>query len=82
MMSVSWQSIRRILVQSFCLTADREIPPNEFTLKHLYNIYTMLDQRRRRWADVVFLGYTNVLCLLGEHTLEDCPEIRVDVTTL
>ena len=21
--------------------------------KHLYNIYTMLDQRRRRWADVV-----------------------------
>ena len=21
--------------------------------KHLHNIYTMLDQRRRRWADVV-----------------------------
>ena len=21
--------------------------------KHLYTIYTMLDQRRRRWADVV-----------------------------
>ena len=21
--------------------------------KHLYNIYTMLDQRRRRWVDVV-----------------------------
>ena len=21
--------------------------------EHLYNIYTMLDQRRRRWADVV-----------------------------
>ena len=21
--------------------------------KHLYNIYAMLDQRRRRWADVV-----------------------------
>ena len=21
--------------------------------KHLYNIYTMLGQRRRRWADVV-----------------------------
>ena len=29
-MSVSWQSIRRILVQSFCSTADREIQPNEF----------------------------------------------------
>ena len=25
------------------------IPANT---KHLYNIYTMLDQRRRRWADV------------------------------
>ena len=21
--------------------------------KHLYNIYTMLDQRRRRWADII-----------------------------
>ena len=25
--------------------------------KHLYNIYTMLDQRRRRWADVVEILY-------------------------
>ena len=25
--------------------------------KHLYNIYTMLDQRRRRWADVVYMLY-------------------------
>ena len=25
--------------------------------KHLYNIYTMLDRRRRRWADVVQMLY-------------------------
>ena len=25
--------------------------------KHLYNIYTMLDQRRRRWTDVVQMFY-------------------------
>ena len=25
--------------------------------KHLYNICTMLDQRRRRWADVVQMVY-------------------------
>ena len=29
---------------------EGEIPGNT---KHLRNIYTMLDQRRRRWADVV-----------------------------
>ena len=32
--------------------------------KHLYDICTMLHQRRRRWADVVQM-YTNVLCVLG-----------------
>ena len=26
--------------------------------KHLYDICTMLDQRRRRWADVVQMSYT------------------------
>ena len=26
---------------------------NPVNTKHLYHIYTMLDQRRRRWADVV-----------------------------
>ena len=26
---------------------------NPANIKHLYNIYTMLDQRRRRWVDVV-----------------------------
>ena len=30
--------------------ASRHIPANT---KHLYNIHTMLDQRQRRWADVV-----------------------------
>ena len=32
--------------------------------KYMYNMYTMLDQRRRRWANVVKMLY-NVLCLLG-----------------
>ena len=37
---------------------NRKIPANR---KHLYCIYTMLDQRRRHQADVVFmLLYTNV----------------------
>ena len=27
------------------------------TQKHLYNMYTMLDQRRRRWTDVVLMLY-------------------------
>ena len=31
--------------------------------KHLYNMCTMLNKRRRRWADVVQLTYTNVSCL-------------------
>ena len=31
------------------------IPANR---KHLYNIYTMLEQRRRRWAGVVKMLYT------------------------
>ena len=29
-MSVSWQSIRKILVERFSLAADSKIPPNEF----------------------------------------------------
>ena len=34
---------------------------NPVNTKHLYNIYTMLDQRRRRCISV----NTNVLCLMG-----------------
>ena len=30
---------------------------NPVNAKHLYNICTMLDQRRRRWADVVQMLY-------------------------
>ena len=40
--------------------------------EHLYNICTMLNQRRRRWADVVQILY-NVLCLLGVHVLFTAP---------
>ena len=31
-----------------------DYPPNT---KDLHNIYAMLDQRRRRWADVVYMLY-------------------------
>ena len=31
--------------------------------KHWYNIYTMLDQRRVRWADVVLMLYTCFVCI-------------------
>ena len=34
--------------------------------KHLYNIYTMLDQRRRRWADVVW-GMVRKLISISHH---------------
>ena len=33
--------------------------------KQLYNICTMLDQRRRPWGDVVQMLYKCFLCLLG-----------------
>ena len=32
-------------------------PPPPVNVKHLYNICTMLDQRRRRWTDVVQMLY-------------------------
>ena len=37
-----------------CLALHGSIPVNT---KHLYNICTMLDQRRRRWADIVQMLY-------------------------
>ena len=53
---------------------DPDKPPNSHVLraprhnpvsaKHLYNICTMLDQRRRRWTDVVQMLY-KILCWLG-----------------
>ena len=43
-------------IQMFCVL-NLVYPVNT---NYLYNIYTMLDQRRGRWDDVVC--YTNVLC--------------------
>ena len=40
------------------------IPVNK---KHLYNICTMLDQRRRRWADFCTIVMQMFFCLLGLH---------------
>ena len=39
-----------VVESSYSHTKLYNIPVNT---KHLYNIYTMLDQRQRRWADVV-----------------------------
>ena len=41
--------------------------------KYLYNIYTMLDQRQRRWADVV---YTNVCVYWVAVTYRRRPYIK------
>ena len=35
--------------------------PNPVNTKHLYSICTMLDQRRRRWADVVQMVFKGLL---------------------
>ena len=44
-----------IVIQMFCVYWDRsDYPANT---KHLYNICTMLDQRQRRWADIVQMLY-------------------------
>ena len=45
----------------FCIPSATNNPVNT---KHLYNIYTMLNQRRKRWANVVQMLY-KCLCLLG-----------------
>ena len=47
----------------------KRIPVNT---KYLYSICTMLDQRQRRWVDVVQM-LSNVLCLLGFPIIEKCP---------
>ena len=44
-----------------CMCSGASIPANT---KYLYNICTMLDQRRRR-VPTLYKCYTNVLCLLG-----------------
>ena len=45
-----------------CLVFISVYPVNT---KHLNNICTMLDQRQRRWPDVVQNVIQNVLCELG-----------------
>ena len=47
------------------------------TRRHLYNIYTMLEQRRRRWADVVYM-LCKCFVLTGSltgHELQGASEI-------
>ena len=50
----------RDLTPRFCLL--NSVPVNT---KHLYNICTMLGQRRRRWPDVVQMLYTCVFACWG-----------------
>ena len=50
-----WTSIEMALCQRIGFNATPPPPPSEH--KTLYKICTMLDQRRRRWADVVPMLY-------------------------
>ena len=45
---------RSHLPRHLCPSSSSYSPANT---KHVYNIYTMLDQRRRRWLDVVQMLY-------------------------
>ena len=45
----------------------------DYTTSHLYNICTLLDQRRRRWPDVLQNVIQMVLCLLGQRCTYMCP---------
>ena len=47
---VEWSSVEYDPIQEAYI-------PHPAITKHLYNIYTMLGQRRRRWADVVWMIY-------------------------
>ena len=44
------QALNEHWINIWCLLGINDSPANT---QHLYNICTMLDQRRRRWADVV-----------------------------
>ena len=51
-----WKSTSRLIVKWWCCTLScPSLPPSKH--KTLYDICTMLDQRRRRWADVVQMSY-------------------------
>ena len=54
-LSDHWQ----IIFVDFCAPQAARLiySASPVSTKHLYNIYTMLDQRRRRWADVVLMLY-------------------------
>ena len=59
--------LRNISVLS-CTCGRTYSPANT---KKMYNIYTMLDQRRRRWVDVSKMLYTYFV-FTGELTLRAC----------
>ena len=46
-----------VLPSCSLILAEYQLGHNPVNTKHLYNICTMLDQRRRRWADVVQMLY-------------------------
>ena len=53
---VFWYGLNKKVENSYITQSPdtgRAEGDNPVNNKHLYNIYTMLDQRRRRWDDVV-----------------------------
>ena len=53
---------QRLIFTSYCDTVNAS-PCNT---KHLYNIYTVLEQRRRRWADVGCINFKQMFCVYWE----------------
>ena len=51
--SIKWYTFTTQTYVYFPLIENGNSVTNLANTKHLYNIYTILDQRRRRWADVV-----------------------------
>ena len=49
--------ISLVLKGLLCKSEVKFVTDNQVNTKHLYDIYTMLGQRRRRWVDVVKMLY-------------------------
>ena len=50
---ITWPGTLRVMLSDTALEFEWMRVPFPVNTKHLYNVYTMLDQRRRHWADVV-----------------------------
>ena len=56
-MDVTFKAIQGVTASFLLYYSVLSCPSFPVSTKHLYNICTMLDQRRRSWADVVQMLY-------------------------